>query len=277
MIFDDAPDVTVVMPVWRADPGYLRAAIQSVLDQSLLRFELIVVEDPSDRPAKEIVAEFGDPRVRYVGNEARTSIVDQHNLAVSLARSEVIARFDADDLCERNRLERQKQFLDSRPEVDVVGCQLTVIDAAGEILGMRRYPTAPDQVRSAFRRFNPIANPGVMFRRRVVEEHGGWTPGSNGIARDYAWFSALAAAGVVFANIDEPLVRYRLHGGALKQRKLRDTARTTYEVKRAHWFSEMTFPEKALMVAERLVTLLPPRLVLALFRRMRIEPTLRDR
>ncbi len=265
------PAVSVVMPVWRPHPVYFAEALASVLQQTMTDFELIVVEDPSESSAGAAIRDAADPRIRYFANPSRTSIVQQHNRGVSLARSQLIARFDSDDVCEPDRLRRQKDFLDRHPEVSVLGCQLVVIDEEGRTLGTRRYPTEPGAVRAAFRRYNPIANPGVMFRKQVVDVHGGWTHGSNGVARDYAWFSHLAAAGVVFANIDEPLVRYRLHGSSLKRRKLRETARTTWEVKRDFWLREMTLFDKVTMVGERIVTLLPAPVVLDLFRRLRIQ------
>lgn len=266
------PAVSVVMPVWRPDPAYFAEALASVLRQTMTDFELIIVEDPSEQSAAGAVGEAADPRIRYFANPSRTSIVEQHNRGVALARSELVARFDADDVCEPDRLRRQKDFLDAHPEVGVVSCQLLVIDETGRTLGMRRYPTEPAAVRTAFRRFNPIANPAVMFRKQVVETHGGWTQGANGVARDYAWFSHLAAVGVIFANLDEPLVRYRLHGSALKRRKLRETARTTWDVKREFWLAEMTLADRLVMLGERLVTLLPAPVVLDLFRRLRIRP-----
>jgi glycosyltransferase involved in cell wall biosynthesis len=270
------PAVTVVMPVWRADARHFREALESVLAQTLSNFELIVMEDPSESPGTDIVRRLNDPRIRYLLNDRRTSIVAQHNRAVALARSPLIARFDADDVCEPSRLRRQKDFLDSHPAIGVVGCQLRVIDPEGRVIGERRYPTEPAEVRATFKRFNPIANPGVMFRKSVVDEHGGWTEGCNGVARDYEWFSRLAAAGVAFANCDEPLVRYRLHPSSLKSQRLHATLRTTYEVKRYYWLREMGVVDRAMMLAERGLVILPPRLVLWLFRHGRIRRARND-
>ncbi|HUP64019.1 MAG TPA: glycosyltransferase [Thermoanaerobaculia bacterium] len=264
-------DVSVVMPVWRPEPDQFREAVASVLRQTLSTFELIIVEDPSERPGAAIVRDFADSRIRYVQNPARTSIVQQHNHAVSLAAAPLVARFDADDVCDPSRLELQKKFLDEHPDIGVVGSQLLVIDSAGRELGERRYPTDPAEIRASFRRFNPIANPAVMFRKSVVEEFGGWSDGVNGVARDYEWYSRLAHRGVRFANLDERLLRYRLHSSSMKRAKLRETIRTTSDVKRDYWLSEMTITDRAVMVAERLLGSLPPSLVLALFRYARVS------
>ncbi|MFN2443260.1 MAG: glycosyltransferase [Thermoanaerobaculia bacterium] len=264
-------DVSVVMPVWRPEPDQFREAVTSVLRQTLSTFELIIVEDPSERAAAAFVLDLGDSRIRYVQNPTRTSIVQQHNHAVSLARAPLVARFDADDVCEPARLALQKRFLDEHPEIGVVGSQLLVIDFAGREIGERRYPTDPSEIRTSFRRFNPIANPAVMFRKSVVDEHGGWTEGANGVARDYEWFSRLAHRGVRFANLEESLVRYRLHSSSMKRAKLLETIRTTSDVKREYWLDEMTITDRAVMVAERSLGLLPPALVLALFRYARVS------
>ncbi|MGK2857251.1 MAG: glycosyltransferase family 2 protein, partial [Thermoanaerobaculia bacterium] len=66
------PEVTVVIPVWRADPSHLREALASVSGQTLTNFEVIIIEDPSESPAESLVRAHGDPRIRYILNERRT-------------------------------------------------------------------------------------------------------------------------------------------------------------------------------------------------------------
>lgn len=263
-----APSVSIVVPVFMPHPVYFRQAIESVLNQTFTDLELIVVEDPSASSGQTLLEGIADPRLKYLLNAERTSLPRQHNRALSEARGRFICRFDADDICEPQRVERQLAFLQSHPDIDVVGSFLTVIDEQASVVGGRRYPTRHEDIVSSMRRFNPIANSTVMFRREIYQRFGGWRD-SVLPAQDYEWYSRLAAGGARFANLDEPLVRYRLHGGSLKSSKLRGTIQTTLDVKNMYWRKDMDLGSRAVMAMERLLLHLPEPLVLRLFTAIR--------
>jgi len=258
------PPVSIVIPVFMPHAVFFRQAIESVLHQSFTDFELIVVEDPSSSSGRAMLAGIDDPRLKYILNGERTSLPRQHNRGLAEARGRFICRFDADDVCEPYRIERELAFLEAHPDVDVVGSFLTVINEDSAVIGSRRYPTKHDDIVSAMRRFNPIANSTVMFRRTVYERFGGWRDSALP-AQDYEWFSRLAAGGARFANLEEPLVRYRLHGGSIKSSQLRGTILTTIDVKRTYWAKDMDAGSRAMLFAEQLLLVLPSWLVLKLF------------
>lgn len=258
------PLVSVVMPVFEPHPVFFRQAIDSVLAQSFTDFEVIIVEDPSPAQGRAMLAGVTDSRLTHILNTERTSLPRQHNRGLAEARGRFICRFDADDICEPHRLERELAFLEAHPDIDVVGSWLTVIDEQGAIVGSRRYPTDHAAILAAMRRFNPVANSTVMFRREVYERFGGWRD-STLPAQDYEWYSRLGAGGARFANLDEPLVRYRLHRGSIKSSQLRGTIRTTIDVKRKYWLAHMDLASRMMLLAEQALLLLPAWLVLKLF------------
>jgi len=261
------PLVSIVMPVFMPHPVYFRQAIESVLGQSFGDFELIVVEDPSPTTGQAVLADLNDARIRYILNAERTSLVRQHNRALSETRGALICRFDADDICEPERVAREVAFLQSHPDVDVVGTCLTVIDQDGDVIGTRQYPLEHADILSAMRRFNPIANSTVMYRREVYQKFGGKRD-SPLPAQDYEWYSRVARGGARFANLAEPLVRYRVHA-QMSREKLRGTLRTTLEVKNMYWRSDMDLASRALMIAEHALLYLPAWLVRRLFMAIR--------
>jgi glycosyltransferase involved in cell wall biosynthesis len=261
----EGPVVSVVLPVIEPDPRLFRAAVQSVLAQTLIELELIIVEDPSPVSGREILAGLDDPRLRHIVNTRRTSLAHQHNRGLAESRGAFICRFDGDDLCEPERLARQVDFLRRHPDISVVGSRLRVIDAAGRTLGFRDYPLDHDTIVARMARSNPMANSSVMFRRDVYDHHGGWRIDSALPARDYEWLSRLAVAGVRFANLPDYLVRYRIHPAAIKATRLRETLRATLDVKRTYWSRRMGPGARLTMLGERALLMLPPRLVLHLF------------
>jgi glycosyltransferase involved in cell wall biosynthesis len=258
------PMVSIVVPVFEPHPVFFRQSIESLLNQSFADIEVVIVEDPSPAAGRELLAGLHDPRIVHVVNGARTSLPRQHNQGLSMARGRMLCRFDADDICEPDRVQRELEFLRAHPDVDVVGSCLTIIDEDSRVVGERRYPTDHDSIVASLRRYNPIANSTVMFRREVYERFGGWRD-SDLPAQDYEWYSRLGAGGARFANLPELLVRYRLHPGSLKSSKLHDTIRTTIDVKKMYWARDMDLPSRAVMAAERLLLWLPARLVLKLF------------
>jgi glycosyltransferase involved in cell wall biosynthesis len=265
------PRVSVVMPVFRPDPVQLGEAIDSILSQTLRDWELVIVEDPSNRVGAKVVQQRSDPRIRYILNSVRTGLAHQHNCAVRETRANYIARFDADDISESARLERQADFLDGNPTIDVVSSQMTIIDRGGRETGSRTYPLLHDEIVAAMHRYNPISGSNVMFRRNVVDTVGGWREDVDRPAQDYEWYSRVAARGFRFATYPERLVRYRRHEGQIKRRKLRGTILTTLEVKRRYWLRTMDAGGLALMCAEALALGMPGVLVLWMLERTRYD------
>lgn len=256
------------MPVYRPNHHYLSQAVGSILTQTIRDLELIIVEDPSESSGADVIASFADPRVTYIRNAQRTSLTQQHNAGMHRARGEFICRFDADDISEPARLERELAFLSDHPDCDVVGTWLTIIDETDHVTGLRRYPTEHAEIVAAMRSFNPVANSSVMFRRELLERFGDRREEVLA-AEDYDWYSKLAAGGARFATIPEFLIRYRLHGGSMKSTKLKQTIRHSLAVKRQYWLKEMSIRERAIMFAEQALLLLPDTVTLAAFRQLR--------
>src|SRR5450755_4237615 len=148
------PIVSVVMPVLRPHAQHFRAAVESVLAQTLANLELVIVEDPSEIDGRELLSGIDDPRVRHIRNPERTSLVDQRNRALAECRAELVAMLDADDLAEPTRLATQRTFLDDHPDIGVLGSALTIIDDASQVLGSRTYPLSHEAIVAAMTRYN---------------------------------------------------------------------------------------------------------------------------
>ena len=267
----ESPKVSVVMPVYRPDPEHFAAAVDSVLTQRFTDWELVIVEDPSDRTGTAVLERRRDPRIRYFLNPERIGLARQHNRAVSESRGELIARFDADDICEADRLEKQVAYLEAHSDIDVVASQLRIIDASGRAIGVRHYPQHHAAIIRAMHRFNPISGSNVLFRRKVVLAVGGWREGVDRPAQDYEWYSRVASRGFRFAVHPDYLVRYRRHDEQIKHRKVRGTLVTSLEVKSRYWLRSMDPVSLLHFAGEALLLALPSRLVLWLFSRMRYE------
>jgi glycosyltransferase involved in cell wall biosynthesis len=187
--------------------------VRSVLAQTFAAFELIVVDAGStDATAAEATcAAAGDSRVRVLTLERR-GLVPALNDGIAAARGRLIARMDADDEMLPRRLEAQAALLAARPDVGVASCR---IEFGGDARAAQGYALHVDWLNSliepddiALHRFieSPVAHPSVMFRRELVERHGGYIDGAE--PEDYELWLRFLHAGVRFAKVPEVLLRW---------------------------------------------------------------------
>ncbi len=265
-----SPLVSVIMPVRDPHPVYFREAVESILTQSCADLELLIVEGPSERSARDALAGIRDRRVRFFCSAGRTTVVERRNWGIAEARADFIANLDSDDVAEPNRLQEQLQYLCRHLDTDVLGSQIRIINASGQILGYRSFPLEHAAIVRELRRCVPLSHPSIMVRKKALLAVGGYAFGYP--VEDYDLYARLAAAGARFANHPEFLTRYRIHPSQVKQACLQRTIRGTLAIKRRYWQSTMTCVDRLRMWVERCMLFLPPRLVLYLFMKTHYHP-----
>lgn len=203
----NSPKITVLMPVYNAEK-YLNEATNSILNQSFTDFEFLIINDGSTDDSKRIIQSYNDRRIRYVENEKNLGLIETLNKGFDLALGEYIARMDADDISLPNRLEEQVRFLESSPDIGIVGSQIKTI---GDIDGyIRRRPTNPDEIKCALLFDTPLAHPSVVIRKKVFADNGLKYDPDFKHAEDYElWTRAVDCTKA--ANIDKVLLYYRIH------------------------------------------------------------------
>ncbi|WP_406695896.1 glycosyltransferase [Singulisphaera sp. Ch08] len=206
------PRVSILLPVHNGMP-FLVETVESVLRQSLKDFELIVLDDGSTDEGPAYLQSLGDDRVRYHRLE-RVGLVTALNEGLRLARADIIARIDADDLAAPTRLEEQLQFLQANPRCVLLGCDYWEIDVQGNVISENPFKMTSD-LALRFQLFfsATFSHPGVVFPRKVVGELGGYRTQFD-VSEDYDLFSRLALRGTV-ACLPRKLLSKRIHGGAV--------------------------------------------------------------
>ena len=205
-----APRVSVLMAVYNGEP-YLAEALDSVLAQTLTDFEVVVVDDASTDGTAAVLDAYAERGGRLVvlRNEENRNLAASLNRGLAACRAPLVARADADDVNLPDRLERQAAFLDAHPEVGVVGCAYHKVDPDGRHRSTKSYATDHATIRARQLFMSSLLHPGVMFRADVVRAVGGydetyWT------AQDSDLWTRLRDR-TRFANLPDPLVRYRTH------------------------------------------------------------------
>lgn len=262
------PAISVLLPVYRPKHDYLLTAIKSILNQTFSGFELLLIEASSEVCIASVTSELNDSRLRLLRFSGPASLVDQLNMGLREAQAEFIARMDSDDWSYPERLQRQHDYLQAHPEISVIGTQISIMDSLDIPLGYRRYPAESVAVLQALKRYNALAHPSVMYRREPVLTEGGYCYRDYPANEDYELWCRLAQRGHQLANLNDTLLRYRIHPGAMKSEKLKNILRGTRLVKRHYYGDTMNTGEWARYWAEGALLNLPSWAILKLFQRL---------
>lgn len=212
-----APLVSVLLPYRQAE-ATIEEALESVLAEREVDLEVIAVDDGSTDAGPTKVARMArrDRRIVPLATGG-VGIARALSCAAAVARGELFARMDGDDISLRGRLARQVEALRRDPRLGVVGTRVEAF-ASGPIgEGMLRYVawlnsilTPEDHAREMFVE-SPLCHPSVMLRRSALEQVGGFRDAP--WAEDYDLWLRLDAAGVRMAKVPELGLRWRHREG----------------------------------------------------------------
>jgi len=190
-----SPQFTAVIPAYNAEP-FLAQALDSVLEQSLSPFEVVVCDDASSDGTWSVMQRYADnPQVRLLRREQRGGAGAARNDILKVARGNVLVLLDADDLLLADTLELFARFLSDNPQVDVIyGDQwIQEVDAKGLPLGPAQADLQgshrPDLL------VCPLGNSGVAVRTDLMRQCGGYDE-SLLVAEDWDfWLRAVELGG----------------------------------------------------------------------------------
>lgn len=238
--------VSVLMPVHNGLP-HVRAALGSILCQTLHDLECVVVDDGSTDGTPEYLQSVRDERLRVIAT-AHRGMTAALNVGLAACTGDLVARQDADDVSHAGRLKKQAGFLEGNPDVALLGGGVRLIDESGRALGERRFPTSHDALVRRLHAFeNPFPHTTVMFRRAALEVVGGYREWFSR-AQDYDLSLRLVERYHV-ANLDDVLcdLRYRrgsssLEDGGAEQAKFGMMAYLLADVRRRRSIDLMLDP-----------------------------------
>lgn len=207
----DNPVITVLMPAYNA-ARYIREAIMSVLQQSFQEFELLIVDDGSTDETAAIIQSFTDLRIRFL-SQPHQGIATALNKGLQEARGEYIARFDADDICLPQRLEKQLDFLAKDTRYVLCGGNAEYISASGEhLFDYRCQGHTHEEIAAQLYDGCPFIHSAVMYRRDAVTQAGGYSIDAHNF-EDYLLWIQLSRLGM-YGNLDEQLIRVRFNSAS---------------------------------------------------------------
>ena len=168
----EPPLVSVVMSVLNEE-RYVRSAIESILNQTYERLELIVIDDYSTDRSVDICRSIRDPRIRiHVKTTEPKRLAASRNIGVRMARGEYVALQDADDVSEPTRIESQLAKAEQSPDRRVVGTGISRVEGnrVRTILPPERHE---DIIKGFQRSYNrtTIVSGTILASRKIFQDY----------------------------------------------------------------------------------------------------------
>ena len=226
------PEISVLMSVYNGE-RFLRPAIESILNQSFNDFEFVIINDGSTDKSLDIIQSYAnkDKRIQLI-NQENKGLIAALNTGLEQAKSPLIARMDADDIAYSERLSIQKQYMDTHPDIGVLGSAITPIDENNHPSKVLYYPQKNKIDDYIYNNGSPLAHPAVIMRRNLVLKEGGYHENFKH-AEDYdLWLRLHKVTGI--DNIKEPLLYYRQHTQKISLQYVEQQARSSIVARYIH-------------------------------------------
>src|SRR3569833_1542880 len=252
------PRVSVLMATYNS-AAYIGEAFVCVLNQTMDDFELIVVDDGSTDHSPGIIARYVEQDARViVHRQENQGIGGATNQALGLARASYIAILDSDDTKEPARLAIQADYLDAHPDITAVGSQWLAMNDRGDIVGIDRQPTDPDQLFTMMFAFFALHHPTIMARKAPMLSCGGYDTRIKRGAMDYRLFFDLLLAGHKMTNLPSLLTRWRYTPSGATHSNAREQTQAGEDIRaRAYKQIAAEDPQRADRIACDLVRTFP--------------------
>lgn len=222
--------ITVIIPCYNAEL-YLSKALDSICSQSYQNLEILTINDGSNDKTIDILNNYAskDKRIVVVNNKFNIGLIETLNKGIDLANGLYIARMDADDTCDLNRISLLYEYLIKHPDIDVVSSGNILMDQNGYFL-KKMVPKALDNLALKFVSFfsTPIVHAGLLAKTKVFKKN---LYNENYIhSEDYELFSRLILKDVKFGNVNLPLYHIRVNLESVSYKFETTQIQTTFSI-----------------------------------------------
>lgn len=210
------PLVSVIIPCYNAEK-FVEKSVYSIMQQTYKNLEIIVIDDCSTDSTSKILDKLSreDDRIVYIQNEKNLKLAKTLNKGIALANGNYIARMDADDISDQNRIEKQVCFMEKNDDIDIVGTNLQHIDHNGTYLPYQSsFPLTHTYITNKLAWKATLAHPSILAKKSFFTELNGFDE-SLLYAEDYELWIRAWLYGKRFANLSEPLLLYRIHNSQM--------------------------------------------------------------
>jgi len=202
-------------------PENLQLSLDSIINQSLPPTEIVLVKDgPLTQGLENVISQF---IIKYPNLFNIVSLSENKGLGIALneglkyCSNELIARMDTDDIAYFERFEKQYNYFLNHPHLAVLGTAVQEFNVEKEDLGQfRTPPLRHDDILKYSTYRNPFNHPSVMFKKSVILKVGSYA--SMPYFEDYYLWIRVLQANYIVANLDEPLLHFRIGNDMIGRR-----------------------------------------------------------
>lgn len=228
--------ISVLMSVYNEPIIWIEKAIDSVLCQTFVDFEFIIVNDKPDRHENRVLLktyEHKDARVRIIENEENIGLTKSLNKGLKLAKGKYIARMDADDISIPNRLQQQYEYMEENSDCLLLGANVDLIDENDNILNKICYPIDHDSLVKRLILKNCFAHPVLFYRKSIMDIHNIRYSEKFRYSQDYDFVTRVVGVGKS-ASINTSLLRYRKSSQQVGQLRIKEQDRFANQIRRSY-------------------------------------------
>lgn len=214
---------SVLMTVYKSDnPEYFKISLQSVINQTVVPDEIVLVKDgPVPESIQSVIDELDAlyPRIiSQVQLKKNVGLGLALNEGLKVCKNELIARMDSDDISLPKRFEKQLSVFQMNHEIDIVGCPVKeFVGTPDNIVGQRDVPFDNISIHKYAKKRDPFNHPTVMYKKSKVMQYGPY--GNYRKNQDTALWIEMLGNGCVAANVPEYLLLFRFDERTYKKRK----------------------------------------------------------
>ena len=215
-----SPEISVIIPTYKPDTGYFKQCIDSLINQeqngyeSYSNYEVIIVAEPFDvEKIKEFVESYHDPRISVYFNEERLGIAASLNRGLRLARGTYIARIDDDDIAAPTRFEKQVNYLNTHPNIELCTSDYLYFGDMND----GRVAVEGEMARAWSVLTCPFDHPTLMFRRDFFVNHNLLYDENRGFVEDWELWQRAFRKGMRVGCVHDILLYHRWHNGSAGQ------------------------------------------------------------
>lgn len=198
----DSVQISVIIPVYNAET-FLSDTINSVLCQTFMNYELLLLDDESTDNSSIIIKEYNDSRIKYI--HCLHNFIQTLNAGLCLAKGKYIALLDHDDLMMPNRLQTQFDFMEANPDIAACGGYM---HSFGLHSTRMEVPLIYTEIVFGMVLGNPILNPTGFIRKEILISNNIYYQKGYSFAADFKFWSDVVKVGKV-VNIPQILTLYR--------------------------------------------------------------------
>ena len=230
---------SVLMSLYKKEhPEYLRAALDSMIGQTVTPDEIVLVEDgPLTEELYAVVREYKEKHPALFH-----SVVNEKNLGLGLAlneglkacRNELVARMDTDDISKPDRCEKQLRRFQEKPQLAIVGSWIDeFVGVTENVISQRKVPTTSDAIYEYAKKRSAFNHPAVMYRKSAVLREGGYSDLKRN--QDVDLFGKMLYAGHKAENLGEALLWFRSSDELAARRKSWENTKSYIATIRKFW------------------------------------------